>query len=229
VTASDAALAGPSDQAAPARPVSQRELDAAARSGEPTVGVLALQGDVAEHVRAITAAGARPAPVRRRGELEMVDGLIIPGGESTTIWKLAEIFDLVDPLRERIGAGMPVFGSCAGMILLASRLVERSSEQETLGAIDMTVRRNAFGRQVDSFESDIEIAGAAGPPFRAVFIRAPWVEEVGPGVEILATEPRTGRIVAVRQGPALATAFHPELTQDNRVHTIFTEMVKELR
>ena len=232
MTASDAALVGSSDRATPirpVRPVSRGAFDATASSGEPTVGVLALQGDVAEHVRAITAAGARPAAVRRRSELEAVDGLIIPGGESTTIWKLAEIFDLVEPLRERVGAGMPVFGSCAGMILLASRLVERSSEQETLGAIDMTVRRNAFGRQVDSFESDIEIAGAPGPPFRAVFIRAPWVEEVGPGVEILATEPRTGRIVAVRQGPALATAFHPELTQDNRVHTIFNDMVRELR
>jgi pyridoxal 5'-phosphate synthase pdxT subunit len=214
VPASDAALAS-SDQAATAQ--------AAA-----TIGVLALQGDVAEHVRAITQAGARALPVRRPAELNAVDGLIIPGGESTTIWKLADIFDLVEPLRERISAGMPVFGSCAGMIMLANRLVERASEQETFGAIDMTVRRNAFGRQADSFESDIELAGAGGPPFRAVFIRAPWVEQVGPGVEILATEPRTGRIVAVRQGPALATAFHPELTQDNRVHSIFTDMVREL-
>jgi 5'-phosphate synthase pdxT subunit len=214
VPASDAALAS-SDQVAPA-------------TGTATIGVLALQGDVAEHVRAITQAGARPLPVRRATELDAVDGLIIPGGESTTIWKLADIFDLVDPLRERIGAGMPVFGSCAGMIMLASRLVERASEQETFGAIDMTVRRNAFGRQADSFESDIDLAGVGGPPFRAVFIRAPWVEQVGPGVEILATEPRTGRIVAVRQGPVLATAFHPELTQDNRVHSIFTDMVREL-
>lgn len=197
-------------------------------AGTATIGVLALQGDVAEHVRAITAVGARPVPVRRLAELDAVDGLIIPGGESTTIWKLVAIFDLAGPLRERIAAGMPVFGSCAGMIMLASRLVDRASEQETFGAIDMTVRRNAFGRQADSFESDLAIAGAGGPPFRAVFIRAPWVEEVGPGVEILATEPRTGRIVAVRQGPALATAFHPELTQDNRVHKIFTDMVREL-
>jgi pyridoxal 5'-phosphate synthase pdxT subunit len=214
VPASDAALAS-SDQAASA-------------TGTATIGVLALQGDVAEHVRAISQAGARPLTVRRAAELDAVDGLIIPGGESTTIWKLADIFDLVDPLRERIGAGMPVFGSCAGMIMLASRLVERASEQETFGAIDMTVRRNAFGRQADSFESDIDLAGVGGPPFRAVFIRAPWVEQVGQGVEILATEPRTGRIVAVRQGPVLATAFHPELTQDNRVHSIFTDMVREL-
>ena len=150
--ASDAALvssAHPSD-ASPAA------ADGAARPRTTTVGVLALQGDVAEHLRAITAAGARPVPVRRPAELAAVDGLIIPGGESTTIWKLAAIFDLVEPLRERIGAGLPVFGSCAGMIMLASRLVERASEQETFGAIDMTVRRNAFGRQADSFESDIE-------------------------------------------------------------------------
>ena len=209
-----------------ARPVAVSSRRAGPRAA--SVGVLALQGDVVEHLRAITAAGARPVPVRRPAELASVDGLIIPGGESTTIWKLAAIFDLIGPLRERIGAGMPVFGSCAGMIMLASRLVERASEQETLGAIDMTVRRNAFGRQADSFESDIDIAGAGGRPFRAVFIRAPWVEQVGPEVETLATEPRTGRIVAVRQGPALATAFHPELTGDNRVHAIFTDMVREL-
>ena len=209
-----------------ARPVAVSSRRAGPRAA--SVGVLALQGDVVEHLRAITAAGAHPVPVRRPVELASVDGLIIPGGESTTIWKLAAIFDLIGPLRERIGAGMPVFGSCAGMIMLASRLVERASEQETLGAIDMTVRRNAFGRQADSFESDIDIAGAGGRPFRAVFIRAPWVEQVGPEVETLATEPRTGRIVAVRQGPALATAFHPELTGDNRVHAIFTDMVREL-
>jgi 5'-phosphate synthase pdxT subunit len=209
--------------------------------GGATVGVLALQGDVAEHLRAIGAAGARPVPVRREAELDLVDGLIIPGGESTTIWKLLSIFDLAGPLRARIAGGLPVFGSCAGMILLASRLVDQASGQETLGAIDMTVRRNAFGRQLDSFESDIRISGqaadpmadsgvaaaVAGEPFRAVFIRAPWVEDVGPGVEILATEPSTGKIVAVRQGQALATAFHPELTQDNRVHKIFIDMVRE--
>ncbi|HEX9066976.1 MAG TPA: pyridoxal 5'-phosphate synthase glutaminase subunit PdxT [Streptosporangiaceae bacterium] len=214
--ASDAGLLSATGPVRPAVPAS------------PAVGVLALQGDVAEHVRAIRAAGGRPVPVRRPAELDAVDGLIIPGGESTTIWKLAGIFDLTGPLRERIAAGMPVFGSCAGMIMLAARLVERASGQDTFGAIDMTVRRNAFGRQADSFESDIEIAGAGARAFRAVFIRAPWVEDIGPDVEILATEPRTGRIVAVRQGPALATAFHPELTQDNRVHAIFTNMVREL-
>ena len=193
----------------------------------PAVGVLALQGDVAEHVRALHATGARPATVRRPEELDRVDGLIIPGGESTTIWKLLDIFDLAAPLRARIDAGLPVFGSCAGMILLADRLVDVASDQQTLGGIDMTVRRNAFGRQLDSFESDIALAGLPGEPFRAVFIRAPWVDELGGGVVVLATEPSTGKIVAVRQGRALATAFHPELTQDNRVHRIFIDMVRE--
>ncbi len=193
----------------------------------PEIGILALQGDVIEHVRAIGAAGGHPVPVRRQAELEAVDGLIIPGGESTTIWKLAEIFDLVEPLRKRIADGMPVFGSCAGMIMLATDLVDRASGQQTFGAIDMTVRRNAFGRQADSFESDITVTGLGEEPFRAVFIRAPWVESTGRDVEILATESRTGRIVAVRQGPALATAFHPELTQDVRVHKIFIDMVRE--
>ncbi len=194
---------------------------------QPVVGVLALQGDVAEHLRALREAGARPVPVRRPGELDAVDGLIIPGGESTTMWKLAVIFDLIDPLRKQIAGGMPTFGSCAGMIMLATGLVDRASDQETLGAIDMTVRRNAFGRQSDSFESDITLAQVTGPKFRAVFIRAPWVEDTGSDVEVLATEPRTGRIVAVRQGPALATAFHPELTADSRVHQIFVDMVRE--
>jgi pyridoxal 5'-phosphate synthase pdxT subunit len=193
----------------------------------PAVGVLALQGDVAEHLAALRAAGARPVPVRRPGELDDVDGLVIPGGESTTIWKLAALFGLAEPLRKRIGAGLPVFGSCAGMILLASRVTDGIDGQESLGPIDMTVRRNAFGRQSDSFESDIELRGVPGPAFRAVFIRAPWVEEAGPDVGILATEPGTGRIVAVRQDAALATAFHPELTPDLRIHTLFVDMVKE--
>ncbi len=199
----------------------------AGRPGVPVVGVLALQGDVAEHLRAVSLSGGLPVPVRRLSELDAVEGLIIPGGESTTIWKLLSIFELAGPLRARVASGMPVFGSCAGMILLAGQLVDRASEQETLGAIDMKVRRNAFGRQFDSFESDIAFAGAGDEPFHAVFIRAPWVEEAGSAVEILATEPRTGKIVAVRQGQALATAFHPELTQDNRVHKIFIDMVRE--
>ena len=193
----------------------------------PAIGVLALQGDVAEHLRALGEAGARGVAVRRPAELDDVDGLIIPGGESTAMWKLTVIFELLDPLRKRLGSGLPVFGSCAGMIMLADRLTDRASGQQTLGGIDISVRRNAFGRQVDSFESDIPLAGIGGPDFRAVFIRAPWVEEAGPDVEILGAEPRTGRIVAVRQGPALATAFHPELTPDRRIHELFVDMVRE--
>ena len=193
----------------------------------PAVGVLALQGDVAEHLRALGEAGARGVAVRRPDELDAIDGLIIPGGESTTIWKLIATFDLLEPLRKRLSSGLPVFGSCAGMIMLADRLVDRASGQETLGGLDISVRRNAFGRQVDSFESDIPLRGVAGPAFRAVFIRAPWVEEAAAGVEILGAEPRTGRIVAVRQGPALATAFHPELTPDRRIHELFVDMVRE--
>jgi pyridoxal 5'-phosphate synthase pdxT subunit len=193
----------------------------------PVIGVLALQGDVAEHLRAVTEAGGRGSAVRRPEELGAVDGLIIPGGESTTMWKLAAAFDLMDPLRKLVGSGLPVFGSCAGMIMLAGTVLDRIAGQETLGGLDITVRRNAFGRQVDSFESDIDVRGVPGPPFRAVFIRAPWVEHTGPDVEILGTEPHTGRIVAVRQGPALATAFHPELTRDGRIHQLFVDMVRE--
>ena len=193
----------------------------------PAVGVLALQGDVAEHLRALRGAGAEAMPVRRAEELDRVDGLVIPGGESTTIWKLVDIFELEQPLRKRIADGMPVFGSCAGMIMLADRLPDPASGQQTLGGIDMTVRRNAFGRQVDSFERDLDIAGLAGGPYHAVFIRAPWVEDVGPDVEILATEPGTSRIVAVRQGRALATSFHPELTADGRIHELFVDMVRD--
>ena len=193
----------------------------------PVIGVLALQGDVAEHLRGIGEAGASGVAVRRPGELDAIDGLIIPGGESTTMWKLTVIFELLDPLRKRLGAGLPVFGSCAGMIMLADRLVDAASGQETLGGIGISVRRNAFGRQVDSFESDIPLRGIGGPDFRAVFIRAPWVEEAAADVEVLGTEPRTGRIVAVRQGSALATAFHPELTPDRRIHELFVDMVRE--
>ena len=193
----------------------------------PVIGVLALQGDVAEHRRAVTGTGGIAVAVRRPAELDTVDGLIIPGGESTTMWKLADVFELTEPLRKRIADGLPVFGSCAGMIMLAANLLDRIEGQETLGGLDITVRRNAFGRQVDSFESDIDLKGVDGPPFRAVFIRAPWVEQAGPGVEILGTEPRTGRIVAVRQGPVLATSFHPELTRDGRIHQLFTEIVRE--
>jgi pyridoxal 5'-phosphate synthase pdxT subunit len=196
-------------------------------AASPAIGVLALQGDVAEHLKALTGAGARAVPVRRPAELDEVAGLVIPGGESTTMWKLATIFELMEPLRKRLGTGMPAFGSCAGMIMLADRVEDGIEGQETFGGIDMVVRRNAFGRQVDSFESDITLTGLGGPEFRAVFIRAPWVEQTGDAVEIIGTETRTGRIVAVRQGPALATAFHPELTPDLRIHRLFVEMVRE--
>ena len=204
--------------------VSPKAARPCASAQGPAVGVLALQGDVAEHLAALRAAGSRPVPVRRPGELDEVDGLVIPGGESTTIWKLAVIFDLIEPLRKRLTCGLPAFGSCAGMILLADRVEDAVAGQETFGGIDMTVRRNAFGRQVDSFEHSVDIDGE---PFHAVFIRAPWVEQAGEDVEIIGTEARTGRIVAVRQGPALATAFHPELTPDLRIHKLFVDMVKE--
>ena len=191
------------------------------------IGVLALQGDVPEHLRALQDVGARAVPVRRPEELHQLDGLVIPGGESTTLWRLSVAFDMLEPLRKLIASGVPAFGSCAGMIMLADRLPDPASGQETLGGIDMTVRRNAFGRQVDSFERDLDVAGLAGGSYRAVFIRAPWVEEVGSGVEILATEPGTSRIVAVRQGRALATSFHPELTPDWRIHELFVDIVRD--
>ncbi|GAA4433382.1 pyridoxal 5'-phosphate synthase glutaminase subunit PdxT [Georgenia halophila] len=209
----------------------------------PTVGVLALQGDVREHLAALESAGARGVPVRRTAEVEAVDGLVVPGGESTTMDKLLRAFELAGPIQDRIAAGMPVFGSCAGMILLADRIVDAPADQRTLGGLDMTVRRNAFGRQVDSFEvgmhaPELEAAGAVadgadgadGRPLHAVFIRAPWVEETGPGVQVLATTTggeHTGKIVAVRHGPLLATAFHPELGGDGRVHQFFVRMVRD--
>ena len=195
-------------------------------SQAPLIGVLALQGDVREHVRALQAAGAPSTLVRRPDELESVDGLIIPGGESTTLWRLAMSFEMLEPLRKILSAGLPAFGSCAGMIMLADRLVDGVDGQQTFGGIDMTVRRNAFGRQVDSFESDISLTGVTGPPLRAVFIRAPWVEQAGDEVEILGTDEHAGRIVAVRQGPLLATSFHPELTGDPRIHQLFVDIVK---
>ncbi len=195
----------------------------------PTIGVLALQGDV-PHLRALRAAGAEPVPVRRPEELHRIDGLVIPGGESTTLWRLSMAFDVLEPLRKLITAGLPAFGSCAGMIMLADRLADGVAGQQTYGGIDMTVRRNAFGRQVDSFESEIALSGLNQPedsPLHAVFIRAPWVEQVGAGVNVLGTDSGTGRIVAVRQGQLLATAFHPELTPDRRIHQLFVEIGKD--
>jgi 5'-phosphate synthase pdxT subunit len=192
----------------------------------PTIGVLALQGDVREHAHALREAGVDALGVRRPEELERVDGLVIPGGESTTMWKLARTFDLLDPLRKRIRGGMPAYGSCAGMIMLADRIVDGVEGQETIGGIDMTVRRNAFGRQVDSFEEDVALDGIDGGPVRAVFIRAPWVQELGPKATALgrvSTGDGAGRIVAVRQGSLLATSFHPELTGDGRIHAYFCD------
>ena len=202
------------------------------------IGVLALQGDVREHLAALAAAGdVRAIPVRRPAELDTVDALVIPGGESTTISRLLETFDLLDPLRVRIAGGMPAYGSCAGMILLAREVLDGRPDQQQVGGLDVVVRRNAFGRQVDSFEADLQVEGVPGGPVRAVFIRAPWVETVGPGVQVLATVPRltltgtdagaaAGRPVAVRQGPVLATSFHPEITGDLRVHAMFCAMVR---
>ena len=187
------------------------------------VGVLALQGDVREHLRSLTDAGAEAVPVKTRGELDAVDGIVVPGGESTTIGRLLRIFGLLEPLRERLAGGLPAYGSCAGMILLARDVVDGRPDQPALGALDVTVRRNAFGRQVDSFETDLDMAGVEGGPVHAVFIRAPWVERVGDGVEVLAET--AGHPVAVRQGAVLATAFHPELTGDRRVHDYFVRMI----
>ncbi|GAA1736856.1 pyridoxal 5'-phosphate synthase glutaminase subunit PdxT [Isoptericola hypogeus] len=207
-----------------------------------TVGVLALQGDVREHAAALVASGARAVPVRRPTELDAVDGLVLPGGESTTIDKLLRIFDLADPLRAAIRAGLPVYGSCAGMILLADRIEGGIDGQRTLGGMDVVVRRNAFGRQVDSFEADLDMAGVSdgpgGRPVRTAFIRAPWIESAGPEVEVLARIPdrwadgaavgdAAGKIVAARAGRLLATAFHPEITGESRVHTLFVRMVEE--
>lgn len=190
----------------------------------PLIGVLALQGDVREHLIALAAADAVARPVRRPEELAEVDGLVVPGGESTTISKLAGLFGIMEPLRERIAAGMPVYGTCAGLIMLADKILDPRSGQETLGGIDMIVRRNAFGRQNESFEAAVEVAGIDGGPVEGVFIRAPWVESVGAQAEVIAEH--DGHIVAVRQGNALATSFHPELTGDHRVHALFVEMVR---
>ncbi len=189
-----------------------------------TIGVLALQGDVAEHRRALESLGVTVRPVRRPGELAGLDGIVLPGGESTAMAHLLGIFDLLEPLRAAIHSGLAVYGSCAGMILLADRVLGGTATQRTLGGLDVTVRRNAFGRQIDSFEQSINMTGIA-EQVRGVFIRAPWVEEAGPAVRVLARTD-AGRIVAVHQGRILATAFHPELSSDARVHQLFVEIVK---
>ncbi|MFE7430673.1 pyridoxal 5'-phosphate synthase glutaminase subunit PdxT [Streptomyces sp. NPDC057545] len=195
-------------------------------SDTPVIGVLALQGDVREHLIALASADAQARPVRRPEELAEVDGLVLPGGESTTMSKLASLFGMLEPLRERIRDGMPVYGTCAGMILLADKILDPRSGQETLGGIDMIVRRNAFGRQNESFEAAVEVAGVEGGPVEGVFIRAPWVESVGARAEVVAEH--GGHIVGVRQGNVLATSFHPELTGDHRVHALFVDMVREV-
>jgi 5'-phosphate synthase pdxT subunit len=193
------------------------------------VGVLALQGDVREHQAVLAGLGAETARVRSPEELAAVDALVIPGGESTTMSNLALRWGLMEPLRERVRDGMPAYGSCAGMIMLADRIEDGRPDQQTVGGIDMVVRRNAFGRQVDSFEADLDMPALGPDRFHAVFIRAPWVESTGPDVEVLGTVAgglAAGRIVAVRQGSLLATSFHPELTGDTRVHSYFLEMVR---
>ncbi len=201
-------------------------------STTPTIGVFSLQGDVREHLRVLSDLGADAISVRRPNELERCDGLILPGGESTTMYKLARTFELFEPLQKRIAEGMPTFGTCAGMIMLADRIEDGIDGQETLGGLDVTVRRNAFGRQVDSFETDLEFEAFAAP-VHAVFIRAPWVEEAGPDVEVLARVPTgddaAGAIVAVRQGSVMATSFHPEVAHDDRIHRSFLDLVRAAR
>ena len=194
----------------------------------PTIGVLALQGDVREHLAMLASAGASGVAVRRPDELAGLDGVIVPGGESTTMHKLCVLFDLLDPLRDRIGSGLPAFGTCAGMIMLADRIEGGVVGQQGIGGLDVTVRRNAFGRQVDSFEAEVDFP-QFDAPLHAVFIRAPWVEKAGDGVEVLARVaggPAADRIVAVRQGHLLATSFHPEISGDDRVHRYFIELVR---
>ena len=194
------------------------------------MGVLALQGDVREHARALEASGADIVEVRVPYDLVGLHGIVLPGGESTTMSNLLRFQGLLEPLRERLQSGLPVYGSCAGMILLSSEILDGRSDQVALGIIDMVVRRNAFGAQVDSFEADIPMPSCGQDPVAAVFIRAPWVESVGEQVEVLGHIPTASgadRIVAVRQGAAMATSFHPELTDDARVHGLFVEMVRQ--
>jgi 5'-phosphate synthase pdxT subunit len=190
---------------------------------DPVIGVLALQGDVREHLIALAGLGVTARPIRRPSELADIDGIVVPGGESTTICRLLDVFDLRAPLVARLRGGLPAFGSCAGMIVLAGSILDGRADQVPLGAIDIVVRRNAFGRQVDSFETDLDVDGVEGGPVRAVFIRAPWVERAGPAVQVLA---RVGEHpVAVRQGRVLATSFHPEVSGDDRLHELFLGMV----
>ena len=191
------------------------------------VGVLALQGDFREHLFALAECGVDAIAVKSLDQINEIDAPILPGGESTTIAKLARTFGLFDRISERIHAGLPTYGSCAGMILLADRIEGAAMGQESYGGMDITVRRNAFGRQVDSFEANLNMVGITSPAVRAIFIRAPWVESVGTGVEVLASVEIEGELhpVAVQQGNLLATSFHPEITGDNRVHRYFIENI----
>jgi pyridoxal 5'-phosphate synthase pdxT subunit len=196
----------------------------------PPIGVLALQGDVREHLTALAECGADPVPVRRPSELAGLAGIVLPGGESTTIDKLSRIFELRDPLIAALRTGLPAYGSCAGMILLSNRILDGTADQQTFGGLDITVRRNAFGRQVESFEADIELVGVTGGPMHAVFIRAPWVEQINGQVQVLGEvelpESHDSRVIAVRQGNLLATSFHPEISGDMRIHRYFLDLVR---
>ncbi|GAA3902940.1 pyridoxal 5'-phosphate synthase glutaminase subunit PdxT [Microbacterium invictum] len=194
-------------------------------TSSPRVGVLSLQGDVREHVRVLTVLGADVSLIRRPGELASIDGLVLPGGESSVIDKLARAFGMQQPVRAAIAGGMPVYGTCAGMILLADDITDGIAGQETFGGLDVTVRRNAFGSQVDSFETDLDVPALGAPPVHAAFIRAPLVEAVGEGVDVLASLD-DGRVVAVQQGGLLATAFHPEVTGEHRFHALFLDLVR---
>jgi 5'-phosphate synthase pdxT subunit len=195
-----------------------------AGSGRPKVGVLALQGDFREHLLVLRELGADAVPVRRESELNEVAGLVIPGGESSVMDKLSRTFGLAEPLKKRIADGMPVYGTCAGLIMLADTVRDAIAGQQTIGGLDVVVRRNAFGNQNDSFETDLDIPELGDPPVHAVFIRAPVVEAVGPKAHALATL-EDGRVVAVEQGQLLATAFHPEVTDDYRFHSRFLDKV----
>jgi 5'-phosphate synthase pdxT subunit len=213
----------------PLRPIASTPMN---KEQRPRIGVLGLQGDVAEHLVMLTRVGADAVVVKRPADLDSLDGIVIPGGESTTIGKLAEMYGLAEPLRKRVHEGLPAFGTCAGAILLSGAALHhdgRAAEQPLLGGMDTVTRRNAFGRQVASFEADIDVAGVPGGPVHAVFIRAPWFERVGPEAEVLATvDTEQGRkAVVVRQGHLLACAFHPELTGDGRLHALFVEVVRD--
>lgn len=198
-----------------------------AGSGRPRVGVLALQGDFREHLAVLGGLGADAVPVRRETELDEVAGLVIPGGESSVMDKLSRLFGLADPLKARIASGMPVYGTCAGLIMLADTVLDAAPGQQSLGGLDVSVRRNAFGTQNDSFETDLDVPELGEPPVHAVFIRAPVIAELGERASALATL-ADGRVVAVEQGPLLGTSFHPEMTDDLRFHARFLDRVRAL-